>query len=198
MQILTRRIPWDAWTCNETYAGFDIALTTSGIAVLEKGVLWLYTLHTKELRGGSRLSCIFRVVDHILYRHDVQAAAIENGAYEAGGRIFELGGANAVVQLSLTQHDIPYILVSPTSLKKYWTGNFEAKKRRMVKRANQVVENKVFSYKDHDTADAFALAMLAHGHAQPETIRTRHAMEVVRKIVYEDHVWQTDFDIESD
>lgn len=196
MRIITRRIPWEGYQRNETYMGFDVVLNQSGIVVLEQGVLWAYLVDMKPLRGGTRLACIQEVFDHILKQHECAAAAIENGAYEAGGRLFELGGVSAILQVALTQRNIPYLLVPPTSLKKYWTGNHQARKRKMVDRANDLLGSDAFDRKsDDDLADAFALAKLAHDHVHPESIRSRHAMEVARSLTYEDHTWQTIPDI---
>ena len=178
MKFTHQTIPWAAWTSNGVYGGLDIVLGRTAFCVLEYSVLHVYVIDTRPLTGASRLSYIHEAVDHVCQMHEIDLVAIENGAYEAGGRLYELGGANAVGQLAISRNGVEMRLVAPNSLKKFFTGNHEADKRRMIKEANRRFGAKTFYYKQDDEADAFALALLAHGIINPRSLRHRHEMEV--------------------
>jgi crossover junction endodeoxyribonuclease RuvC len=80
--------------------------------------------------------------------------------------------------LLLYDMEVPTVIVPPTSLKKYATGNGSASKERMVKAAQKEFTSSVTS---DDIADALWLAHLAEG-VGAEPPRTRKQLEVIHGI----------------
>lgn len=181
MKFTHQRIPWPAWTINGIYGGLDIVLGRTAFCVLTYGALHVYVIETATLTGGTRLSYLHSAVDYVVRHHEIESVAVEGGAYGAGGRIYELGGASAVGQLALAKASVPYYIVPPTSLKKFFTGNGSSGKPKMIAQANALLGSKKFIRKNEDEADAFALALLAAGISNPKTIQRRPAMDVAVK-----------------
>lgn len=73
----------------------------------------------------------------------------------------ELGG---IIRYSLYGAGVPYVDITPTSLKKWATGNGLASKADMVK----AVRGLGFSVTNHNLADAYALALYAKAYYESE------------------------------
>jgi Holliday junction resolvasome RuvABC endonuclease subunit len=68
------------------------------------------------------------------------------------------GALEALLQIWCHAHNIRFVLVSPGTIKKHWTGKGNAKKEEMIATAKE----KGFHPKDDNHADAIALLSYAH------------------------------------
>ena len=86
-----------------SFVGVDTALGTVGLFAYEPGE-WYRThrVQSKKLRGPARLAFLRRsVISWLDDLPDITYAAIEDGAFGAEGRLFQLGGVQHVMQLEL-------------------------------------------------------------------------------------------------
>lgn len=169
---------------NITFVGIDQALRKTGICFVTldlhtKPIVELEVLNTakKKLDGPARLAYIRDWLHECLWERPVAQAAIEAGAYRGSGRVFQLGGVSALVQVSLWDHGIPFVIARPEQVKKHFTGYLNSTKEQMTKRAEELLGFEVTD----DEADAFALARIAHD-LHLDCASTRKAAEVICKL----------------
>jgi Holliday junction resolvasome RuvABC endonuclease subunit len=68
----------------------------------------------------------------ILDSYDVAAVFLEDYAYAAVGKVFQIGENTGILKYRLTSRDIPFYQVPPTVIKKYATGKGNANKELML------------------------------------------------------------------
>lgn len=161
-------------------AGLDLSLTKTGIAVA--GRAW--TIGVKA-RGTERLSLLTTEIAHNLLGRGIHLVAIEGYSYGSktsqAHSIGELGGC---VRRDLHHEGVPFVVVAPTSLKKFATGNGRAKKEEMVANARERLGYEGF---DDDEADALFLEQVAlHMLGSPDAKRLpRSHLTVIDKLEVE-------------
>lgn len=152
--------------------GLDLALTVTGGASVYG---WHWSFDTKKLRDVQRLDAIRRHLRWQLGVDTVRPAlsdtlrpdivAIEGFAYGAkGNAVFEIGGLGWIVRMLLWDHGIPYVIFSPSQIKKYATGKGNANKNAVM-----IAAHKRLGYdgSDDNEADALwarALCLASLGH----------------------------------
>lgn len=132
-------------------------------------------------RGGERLAEIrARLAEFVAPWGAARAAAIEGPSLRSVHREYDLGeGSGAIRSLVYELARIEMIVVPPTSLKKYATGNSSADKGVMVAYAVRDYGLSLSEDED-DAADAAHLAHLAYSLTWPSRPATRHAAEVLQ------------------
>ena len=68
----------------------------------------------------------------VIKSYDVNAVILEDYAYAATGRVFNIGENTGILKYRLLHKDIPFYEVPPTVIKKYATGKGNAKKEMML------------------------------------------------------------------
>lgn len=104
--------------------GLDVALNKTGVAS-GSGELWT----SQGGSGDGRLVRLYEDVQAEVWRTDL--AVVEDlpmRAHSAG----LLGQAHGVVRMALYEAGVPYVLVVPSTLKKYATGSGNANKEAML------------------------------------------------------------------
>lgn len=142
------------------YLGIDQSLTSTGIAVLREGTsqpLVCTALPTK-LKGPARLAYIRDRARGFLEEYTPRAAALEGYSYGSTGKVFELGELGGVLKLLLHDAGVPFLVVPPSSLKKFIAHKSEATKEDM-RRA--VEERFGLDIDQEDACDAYGLARVA-------------------------------------
>lgn len=142
---------------NTTFVGVDQSLRSTGVCILRAAGTKLTTIKPKKLRGPQRLSYIRDELTEFLEDEDIQYAALEQGAYAGSGRVFQLGGVSAVVQLVLYDLGVDYAIVAPNQLKTHFVGYADAKKDWI----QDAAEEELGWRPNNDEADAYALARIA-------------------------------------
>jgi Holliday junction resolvasome RuvABC endonuclease subunit len=146
-----------------TVMGLDVSLTSTGAVVMgdSRRVLAHTLFKTKPDKEDYELQ---RRIDMIVLGIDIMVAefrpsliGMENhafGAAHSNTRVHEVAG---VVKYELWNRGIPFLLVAPTELKRWATGNGRATKEMMVEAA----AGAGFITKSHDMADAYWAASWA-------------------------------------
>ena len=80
----------------------------------------------------SRYKYISSWAMDVIKSYDVSAVIIEDYAYAATGRVFNIGENTGILKYRLLHKDIPFYEVPPTVIKKYATGKGNAKKEMML------------------------------------------------------------------
>lgn len=113
---------------------------------------------------------IYKIVSNIrriLFRHDVEAVAIEGISFGSTGSaaLIDLSGLNYMTRMTVIELDIPFMyIVSPTQNKKFASGNGSAEKDVMISAWNKMDRDmaEIADYvKVDDIADAYFLARYA-------------------------------------
>jgi Holliday junction resolvasome RuvABC endonuclease subunit len=131
--------------------GLDLSLTSTGIAFPDGTVA---TIKTRGLSGPARISQVRREI-LVDIPDDIELVVIEGYAYNShtahAHELAELGG---VVRHTLWAEGVPYLDVSPNSVKKYATGNGHANKIAVYGAAQKRLG---YEGDSHDEADALWL-----------------------------------------
>lgn len=175
-KVTLQKIHRDSILINGPVIGVDASLRSSGVCVIRKKAVYLYTIKTGKLRGPERLTYITKSLEDILEKHPLPVlGAVEDGAYDAGGRVFQLGQVQGLAQVTLFRAGIDLIEVAPNRLKKFFANHGGASKRKMVQVADADLGTEGLQ---NDLADAYALASLAETFIAKNP-RTRKQAEVL-------------------
>ncbi len=141
------------------YLGLDLSLTGTGICLaVDEEVYFTQRAGSDELRGMDRLMPIIQTIKAVIGDNQIDLAAIENYAFSAKGRVFQLGELGGIVRYVLTEMGIPFIVVGTGQLKKFVAKNGNAKKPEM---AVALYKRYGVEFHSDDEADAYGLALVA-------------------------------------
>lgn len=146
------------------YVGLDLSLTGTGVVVLNaKG----HTAHTIKSKPAGDTPThetrrLLGIRDSIMEKMPGDAAivAVEGLAYMARNTtaLVQLAGLNYMVREFLMRTGCPFVIVPPSTLKKYATGKGNCEKSMVLLK---VYENFGVSMKNDNEADAYVLAHIA-------------------------------------
>lgn len=146
--------------------GIDLSLTHTGLALLEDGKL-VYTKSILTKPKGKRpideITRLELIVDQICELLDADkpdVVAIEGIAFMASKTtaLAQLSGLNYMMRKELKDRNIKFIIVAPSSLKKFITGAGNAKKDEMML---AVYKRWSVTLLDDNENDAYCLAQVA-------------------------------------
>lgn len=140
------------------FAGLDLSLTGTGIAVIGKdgSVLHRTVVRNGTKKGMDRMANIRQEVAD--YVPDGCVVALEGYAMGTKGKPFDKGELGGIVKIALYDRRLVSLIVPPTSLKRYATGNGSADKKAMVGAASRMFN---LTPRDDNEADALILAAMA-------------------------------------
>jgi Holliday junction resolvasome RuvABC endonuclease subunit len=165
--------------------GLDLSLTGTGMCVVESnagdGKGLLATINTTaKTRTEDRLISIRRTIAQA--SNGADAAIIEGLSYgSVGGAQAERSALHWMVRVDLYQLGVPYVVVTPMSLKKFVCGTAKAEKSMMIR---EVFRRWNVEAKNDNEADAAALAHLGlvyYGQAEHQTIAQQEVIYKLRK-----------------
>lgn len=132
--------------------GVDPSLTSTGLATPSGACMALKT----DFRGWERISYILGKIEHNLKLDPPTHICMEGYAFSRGrvGRVFDLAELGGCMKLLFLSKGLPIILVPPTTLKIYASGEGNAKKEFVMK---EIKARWKRSFVSSDMADAFAL-----------------------------------------
>lgn len=168
-----------------TVVGIDQSLSCTGVVVLGPGktdIAWR-KIQPGKLRGAVRLKFIRDELRGFIsaLQPVPELIALEGYAYNAFGRVFELGELGGVIKVLASDLGFCYIHPSPTQVKKYVTNHADAEKDQVVDAVNKAL-GLSWTDKENDLADAAAIAMLARGYLDTNYVTQRHEAEVVKAV----------------
>ena len=165
--------------------GLDLSLTGTGMCVVESnagdGKGLLATINTTaKTRTEDRLISIRRTIAQA--SNGADAAIIEGLSYgSVGGAQAERSALHWMVRVDLYQLGVPYVIVTPMSLKKFVCGTAKAEKSMMIR---EVYRRWNVEAKNDNEADAAALAHLGlvyYGQAEHQTIAQQEVVFKLKK-----------------
>lgn len=161
--------------------GLDLSLTGTGVAKRESTM----TISPGSLRGCERLVLIRNEIMRLAIISDIpDFVVIEDRVNFRGdpGATAELHG---VVKVALHEWSVPFVVVSPTSLKMYATGKGNAKKEDMKLAAYKRYGRE---FRTNDECDAFLLMALGLDYAgipldtNPRATVTKECRAAMKKV----------------
>jgi crossover junction endodeoxyribonuclease RuvC len=162
------------------FLGVDQSLTSPGLALVdgETGQLHAVRNLKNKLRGVERLAYIREELVKFLTDQKPVFAALEGYSIRSVNRPFDLGEVGGLVRLALYDASIPFIVVAPTQLKKFVTGDGDASKEKVQEWLRKKWN---VDLSQDDQADAFGLAQVARVYRTRQTTY-RSELEVVTTI----------------
>ena len=161
-----------------SYIGIDPSPTKTGLARITPDGLETKLLTTK-LRGVERLRFYRDELKKFLeLSGQIVGVCIEGPSLGSINRADDLGQLRGVLEVCAMDFCTDIVVVAPTSLKKFATGNGGAKKEAMIRAA----EKKWGVVLGEDEADAAWMAFLSQAVYGNADRLTRAQMEVVRGI----------------
>jgi crossover junction endodeoxyribonuclease RuvC len=148
--------------------GLDLSLVKSGYAILKEdgtvlasGVIKSKPTGDKPIDETRRIVKIaedlVQKIDEILPDGDPAIVAIEGLAFLAQGTsLVQLAGLNYLTRILLAQFNWPFVIVAPTTLKKFITGSGRGDKDMMMM---AVFKNYGHEAIDNNECDAYSLAV---------------------------------------
>jgi crossover junction endodeoxyribonuclease RuvC len=149
--------------------GLDLSLTHTGFAivdadgeVLDSGVIKSKPVGDKPLSETNRIVKIAEdivcKIDERLPAENPKLVVIEGLAFMARNTtsLVQLSGLNYLVRVMLAQLKWPFMIVAPTTLKKFITGSGKGDKDKMLM---TVYKKYGFEAIDNNANDAYALAV---------------------------------------
>lgn len=146
--------------------GLDLSLTGTGVVVLEDGKVVVEELikskpHEEKtpVHEIERIVLIKERILTIAEESNPDLVCIEGLAFGVRNAtaLVQLAGLNYMIREYLWQRGIKFLIVAPTSLKKFTTGHGNAKKEEMML---EVFNKYGIAFTDDNCNDAFCLANL--------------------------------------
>lgn len=166
-------------TASRLHIGIDPALNSTGIAVYGAQYFNCNLIkppaHLKEVK---RLAYQRDCLKNLIKSHDFTHCCIEGPSLYSVNRADDIGQLRGVFLITLYDFAIPFVLVPPTSLKKYGGGNGNADKDKMIGTAKKEWPGHSFT---GDTADAAWLAHISRNLKEENQIK-RTQLEVLKTL----------------
>ena len=146
-----------------TIIGMDLSLTSTGIAVYARGRITTLRLRSKH-SGLERLLDLRAQLGAFLYTHKPGLIGIEGYSFGSkNSRAHSIGEWGGVAKLTVSEcRSAPTgYLVSPVTLKKFMTGNHQAKKPEVVL---HLFKRYGIEVPQEDEADAACISILIGAH----------------------------------
>lgn len=168
------------------FLGIDQSLTATGVCLVgdDGKPSALFTVDPGSRRGAERLSFVKEAVSTLL-GPIVQFVCFEGYSYDSTSRQHALGEVGGVLKLLVYEHHLPYLEVSPASLKKFATGKSTASSKRDGASKGDMImaaEAEGIAVADDNQADAYFLATVARFFFTKERPLKRAQMEVLRQL----------------
>jgi crossover junction endodeoxyribonuclease RuvC len=145
--------------------GIDLSLVGTGVVIIEKDKHFQKHLIKSKPKGDRPIDEVKRIreiveeIELILGDTTPNVAVIEGMAFMARNTtaLVQLAALNYMTRALLVDYNIPFIVVAPTSLKKFITGNGTAKKDVML---IETYKRYGVSILDDNLCDAYGLAQI--------------------------------------
>jgi crossover junction endodeoxyribonuclease RuvC len=170
--------------------GIDPSLTASGVIILDDGKLVLEKVIKSKPSGDRPIDEVRRIstiVDEIVAQFigfgTPTIVAMEGLAFMARNTsaLVQLAGLNYMIRNELRTRGIPFVIVTPSTLKKFVTGHGNAPKDVMML---ETYKRFGVSFMDNNICDAYGLAQVAYvlsGGKSSTTKEQREATELLKK-----------------
>lgn len=146
--------------------GLDISLTGTGLVILEKGkIIQQKLIKSKPIPNGTprdevlRMLKIVEEIEDVVSEYNPTIAVIEGLAFgiQKTTSLTQLAALNFFTRARLIDYRIPFVIVFPTTLKKFITGSGASKKDVLMM---EIYKRWGVSIADNNEADAYSLAQV--------------------------------------
>ena len=168
------------------YVGLDLSLTSTGFCLKRGSTLTIETVKTEPKNFKNDLDRLIHIRDTLLRKIplDVKLICMEDFFVPSNkmqiGSGIKLAMLGTTVRLSLYERGMPFVIISPSQLKKFVTGKGTGEKSMIVREA---YKRWGVDAKDDNQADAAVLAYLAEALVDPLTEETpKFQVEVVKTV----------------
>lgn len=167
-----------------TSIGLDLSLTGSGVVVLNNGKIVKQQLIKSKPVGDKPIDELKRIrkivegIEVVINEHKPTIAVIENLAFMARNTtaLTQLAGLSFFVRAVLFDHNIPFYLCAPTTLKRFATGKGNSEKDHIIL---EVYKQYGIDFVDNNVADAIFLAKIGSAIAGYEKVKKTHQIETI-------------------
>lgn len=136
--------------------GLDLSLNATGVCLPDNRVM---TIKLKTEHGDNRLCIIRDTVRRFLPKVDM--CVIEGMGRFKGNTGLKIAEVHGVIKTELMDQGVPYVFVTPSTLKKWATDNGGADKALMMAAAYQQAG---LRFRDDNQCDAWWLRQAGHDH----------------------------------
>lgn len=153
---------------NENFScmGLDLSYSGTGLVILDIDgkIIKQEEISTKKDPNNlydieSRMVFIFDKIKKIIDDYNITMTYIEDISYgSTGDGSTQLAGLNYFIRVNLLNLNMPFYMVTPSQLKKYITGNGQAKKELMLK---EVYKRWGEDFNSDNICDAYSLSRFA-------------------------------------
>lgn len=114
----------------------------------------------KEFSKTNNIYNICLIIESLIKKHKPDMIIMEGVAYSSNGSVVDLAGLNYCIRMTSMKHNIPFKIVSPTSVKKFAVANGQATKDIIIDAWKKLDKNirDIRDIKIDDLADAYFIA----------------------------------------
>ena len=167
--------------------GIDLSLTGTGVVVIRDGKLVKQELIKSKPAGKKNIDELNRIknivtkIEDIVSIYSPDIAVIENLAFGIvkTTSLTQLAGLNYFTRAMLTDAEIPFVLVAPTTLKKFATGKGNCPKDNIMM---EIYKRWHVTMTNNNLADAFILAKIGQALFDDKMKLTAPQQEVINLI----------------
>jgi len=169
--------------------GLDLSLTGTGVCLIEGTTPVLVTIRSKPPKDKTPLTEVKRIqgiVEEIEYfisnKGPIDIVVIEGMAFMARNTtsLVQLAGLSYMVRSLLANYNIKFLIVAPTSLKKFITGKGNTPKDVIML---EIFKRYDVSILDNNQADAYGLAQIGLGYMGKHKKKLTQPQEDVLKLL---------------
>jgi crossover junction endodeoxyribonuclease RuvC len=172
--------------------GLDLSLTGTGCILLDDGKVKVRQLIKSKPLGNrpidelERLLLIKRKIGGIVLDEKPDLVIIEGMAFMAHNTtaLTQLAGLNYMIREFLYEHDIKFLLIAPTTLKKFATGRGNCQKDLILLEVYKRYEEE---FSDDNLCDAFCLAKVGERTMVDDNNKLPKFQQEVIKIIKEQY-----------
>lgn len=143
--------------------GIDPSLTSTGVVVLVNGKIKdKYLVETKPTNNYyDEIRRLIKISESFSLDGKIDLVVVEGIAYgiKKASALAQLCGLNYLIRKRLIEAEIPFVIVAPTTLKKFITGNGTAAKEELML---DVLKRFGVTLRDNNLCDAYGLAMIGY------------------------------------
>lgn len=171
--------------------GLDLSLTGTGVVVLNDGkIVEQKLIKSKPVPDGKPIDEVLRIrgivdtIEKIITQYIPAIAVIEGLAFMVRNAtaLVQLSALNYMIRYMLMQNNVPFVIVAPTSLKKFITGNGASKKDVIL---IELYKRWGVTILDDNEADAYGLSQiglaLLNGNSKAITKLQEEVLLLLRK-----------------